>query len=153
VCFCACSTDSEFAIFIWYLEIWNAIRQISPESLCNSDNPFALSHLTCSAAVFGHDTKSSLTKLHVTAVSYREQQLIQYVIPLQYVEFNRKQQHVQQPSQIRFPEVLQPYNNNNCVCVRVCVCDRRRFCIYHAVYRLCPGYGKSFIPHAFLCTR
>ena len=50
------------------------------------------------------------------------QKLTQYIVPLQYVEFNRKQQHIQQPSQIRFPEVLQPYNDSNCVCVRVCMC-------------------------------
>jgi len=81
------------------------------------------------------------------------QKLTQYIVPLQYVEFNRKQQHIQQPSQIRFPEVLQPYNDSNCVCVRVYVCDRHRFCIYHAVYGLCPSYRNSFIPHAFLCTR
>jgi len=28
-----------------------------------------------------------------------------------------------------------------------------KFCIYNAVYRLCPKYMKSFIPHAILSRR
>jgi len=50
------------------------------------------------------------------------------------------------------PEVLQKYNCSKCVYVCVCVCDWLRFCIYQAVYRLCPSYRKSFVPRALLCT-
>jgi len=52
----------------------NIIRQISPELLCNiliTPYTFALSHLPHSAAVHGHETNSSCTKLHVTAICYR----------------------------------------------------------------------------------
>jgi hypothetical protein len=38
----------------------------------NAPYTFALSHLPCIAAVFGHKTHCSLTKLHVTAVCYRD---------------------------------------------------------------------------------
>jgi hypothetical protein len=38
----------------------------------NAPYTYGLSHLPCSAAVFSHETKCSLNKLHVTAVSYRD---------------------------------------------------------------------------------
>jgi hypothetical protein len=47
------------------------------------------------------------------------QELTQFIVSLQYVEFNRKQQQVQQPSQIGLPEVLRPYSCSMCVCVWV----------------------------------
>ena len=44
------------------------IKQHSDNTLCT----YSLWHLTCVAAIFGHQTNCSCTKLHVTAVCYRD---------------------------------------------------------------------------------
>jgi hypothetical protein len=74
---CACSTDSEKRYLLCISESLYERRSadIPLNTVQHSDNApytFVLSHLPRIAAVFGHKTNCSLTKLHVTAVCYRD---------------------------------------------------------------------------------
>ena len=132
----------------------NTIRPINPEILCkvlithHIHSPY---HFTLTVQQFLVTKRTvavpnCMWLLSVTAT----QQLTPFIVSLQYVELNRKQQQVQKPSQIG----IQRFFNHTAV-ASACVCEREwlRFCIYQAMYRLCPGYRKSFIPPSFLCTR
>ena len=134
----------------------NAIRPISPAILCNiliTLHVHSPCHISLALQQFMVMTQTVAVPNCMWLRSLTETQQLTQFFCLQYVKFNRKQQQVQQPSQIGLTEVLQPYSCSKCVCV-MCVCVWLAwFCIYEAVYRLCPNYRKSFIPHAFLCKR
>jgi hypothetical protein len=74
-CVCACSTGSELRYLLGISEsLLQCHSADKPRNIVqhsdNAPHTFALSHLPRSAAVFGHKTNFSLTKLHVTAESY-----------------------------------------------------------------------------------
>ena len=90
----------------------NAILPISPELLYN----ILITHRIHAACHISLAVQQCLVMKQTVAVpncmwllSVTEtQELTQFIVSLQYVEFNRKQQQVQQPSQIGLPVVLQP---------------------------------------------
>jgi len=152
-----CSTDSELRYLF-------CISADNPRNIVqHSDNApytFALSHLPCSATVFFcHETNCSLTKLHVTPVSYRDSRTdsIHRFIPVRGISLKTTAGPTAITNWI-FRGSLTSGNTavaSVCVCVCVCVCvqkgstgrGRLSFCIYlyNAVYRLCTISWKSFI--------
>ena len=84
--------------------------------------------------------------------------MTQFIICLQYLKFNRKQQQIQQANQIPRGFIQLLYSCSQvcvcvCECVCVCVCvqkgsvgwDRLNFYINRAVYILRTSSRKSFI--------
>ena len=76
-CVCACSIDSELRHLLGISESLyechsaDKLRNIMQRA-DNTPSTLALSHLPRSAAHFGNETYFSSTKLHVTAVSYKD---------------------------------------------------------------------------------
>ena len=87
----------------------------------NSPYTYVLSHLTCSAAVFGHDTNCSRTKLHVTPVSYRDSRTDS--VPLSPVR-EIKQRATAGPTDIT-NRTSRGSLNNGSTAVAKCVCVQR----------------------------
>ena len=116
----------------------------------NAPYTFGLSPLTCSTAVFGHETHCSCTKLHVTAVCYRDSRNDSNC---RFCPINGIQQKaIACPAAIKNRTSRVSSTNGStavasvcvcvCMCVRACVraerqywCDWFRFYIYHAVYK------------------
>ena len=72
-----CSTDSEMRYLLCVSESMYVCRSADKprhtvQHSVNAPYTYALSHLPHTAAVFGRATKCSCTKLHVTAVPYRD---------------------------------------------------------------------------------
>jgi hypothetical protein len=157
-----------FGIYWIFLTICrHAIRPISPTILYNIPITHRIHtpcHISLTVQQFLVHKKTVAVPNCMWLLSLPQtQELTQFIVCLQYVEFNRKQQQVQEPSQIGLPEVLQPrkYSRNKCVCVLyACVqkgsagCDWVRFCTY---VTLCTVYAQVTVnplsSHPFLCTK
>ena len=115
------------------------------QSSHNTPYTFALSLHSHSAAVFGHETNCSCTKLHVTAVCYSDSTTdsIHRFSPICGIE----QKATAGPTTItnRNSEVLQPYSCNKCVCV--CVRENDLGFVY---IKLCTDYVQVTENHLFL---
>jgi hypothetical protein len=121
----------------------------------HSDNaPYAygLSHLPCSATVFGNETNCSLTKVHVTPVSYRDSRTDSFRLsPIR--EIQQKATAVQTAITNRTSRGSLTNGSTAVASVCVCVCVRVRACV-HAQKRAVMGVaGLGFVyVYIMLCT-
>ena len=159
VCVCACSTDSELQYLLGISESLQECHSAdNPQNIVqHSDNtPYTcgLSHLTCSAAVFGHETNCSRTKLYVTADCYRDSRTdsIHHFSPVCGIQ----QKATAGPTAIAIRTSSCTSTNGStdvakcvCVCVCVCVCARAPACVCRRAVLFVTGLGFVYI---MLCT-
>ena len=137
----------------------------------NAPYTFALSHLPCNAAVFGHQTNCSCTKLHETAVCCRDSRTnsIHRFSPIR----ENQQETTASPTAITNRNSRGYLTSGNtavlsvcvcvcvvcgvCVCLCVCVCAEGQYCVagLSFVYvMLCRDYiqfpGNPSSSHSFL---
>jgi len=121
-----------------------------------------LSHLTCSATVFGHETNCSRTKLHVTAVCYRDSRTDSnyHSCPTRGIQHKT----TAGPTAIANRTSSGSWTNGstavaNCVCVRACVracvCACARVCVCACVWVrvcVCARVCVRVCAHVFVCA-